>query len=502
MTLSDLVARMDPPADPVDPEGSWPAVEAALGTPLPQEYKHFIGTYGSGSINGFLSILNPFARDEDLNLLRQVEVARRDAERVRDRFAALAVRTPLLYSLFPARGGFLPWGKARRSRSAGPREGSVQWCDWVTSDAPPDAWVAAVRIENGYASFGAPFAAFLLGVLDDRYGVFPEMEPWPEPVFVPSGTEPPARRKRRKAGRATPAPALPRQSASDGPPPPVGTMTPRKLPAALSVAFPDLEARTAVRLNPQPASTAIEASKLGGDLLWPDGERWPRCPDHDITLAAILQLRAADVPELGFPSATDLFQLLWCPEDHDDHGFGPRAQATWRTAGDVTAVQATPVPLAHLPGYMPRECRVAPDRAEELAALWSDEDPRCAPLDAWLRDHWDQLWPPGAVRPPRATGEEPYVGEVAASPVSKVGGHPAWIHGPERRSCSCGREMEHLLTIASSEDDPSGWRAARLDGPASRPASTGLLLGDVGRVYVFVCRRCDGWPVDSVLQMT
>lgn len=30
--------------------------------------------------------------------------------------------------------------------------------------------------------------------------------------------------------------------------------------------------------------------------------------------------------------------------------------------------------------------------------------------------------------------------------------------------------------------------------------STGIMLGDTGSLYVFICRRCQHWPIDWVKQ--
>jgi hypothetical protein len=46
---------------------------------------------------------------------------------------------------------------------------------------------------------------------------------------------------------------------------------------------------------------------------WP--QETPVVPDPMIGL---LQLHAADAPNIAFPDGTDLMQLLWCPHDHDE----------------------------------------------------------------------------------------------------------------------------------------------------------------------------------------
>jgi len=72
--LSELGKLMNPPAHPLEADVEWGAVEAALSATLPQDYKDFIGMYGSGSINGFLTILNPAASDDRLNLRFRIDL--------------------------------------------------------------------------------------------------------------------------------------------------------------------------------------------------------------------------------------------------------------------------------------------------------------------------------------------------------------------------------------------------------------------------------------------
>ena len=59
MMLDDLQKVMPPPLAPIEtPCASWQAIEAELGTLLPEDYKSFVEAYGSGRIGGFIWILN------------------------------------------------------------------------------------------------------------------------------------------------------------------------------------------------------------------------------------------------------------------------------------------------------------------------------------------------------------------------------------------------------------------------------------------------------------
>jgi hypothetical protein len=87
--------------------------------------------------------------------------------------------------------------------------------------------------------------------------------------------------------------------------------------------FPELAAQrtTALRLHPQRADgLAAEASKMGGAIVWPPGEPWPRCASPYCgcgggRLVTVLQLGREDAPRLPFPEGTDLFQMgrRFCP---------------------------------------------------------------------------------------------------------------------------------------------------------------------------------------------
>ena len=100
----------------------------------------------------------------------------------------------------------------------------------------------------------------------------------------------------------------------------------------------------AVRLHPQQGEVAdLGASKVGGQILWPENEPWPTCShaehldDQRPVLVPILQLKKEDVPELPFPPKKNLFQLLWCPNRCEHDGlFNPLPRIFWRNSERVS----------------------------------------------------------------------------------------------------------------------------------------------------------------------
>jgi len=115
--VKDLQLLMPPPLNPSETEGSWEKVEEEMNTPLPHDYKDFIGIYGSGYIGEMpLYINNALSADVGNNLIL-------DAQRIAKAYQQLiAGGYRMRFKLFPAPGGLLPWG----------RTGNGDYLHWLT----------------------------------------------------------------------------------------------------------------------------------------------------------------------------------------------------------------------------------------------------------------------------------------------------------------------------------------------------------------------------------
>lgn len=269
-------------------------------------------------------------------------------------------------------------------------------------------------------------------------------------------------------------------------------------------------ARTTVRLHPRRGSPTAEQSSVGGPMLWPAAEPWPVC-DRDglvehpadgagVPLVPVAQLLAGDIPDLPFPDAMDVLQVLWCPFDHDPWS-APRPELRWRRRADIGA-RIDAMPTAHPdanPEHVPDPCVIDPERVIEY------------PSHDLPDEVWSQIGE--VVKRVEAESGWQYDTDLAVASGIKTGGYPGWTQPPDWPVCECGVQMEHLLTVSGwefsrgdekrwipVEDRPAmaGWGIhSREDHPwraVQNPA--GLMLGDVGGVYLFVCVSCPDRPFD------
>ena len=174
MSLYSLSGILTAPSNPAElPVSSdWTAIENQIGK-LPTDYKHFLERFGSGTIDNFLWILNPFSRNKYGNLLTVMEPVLSALKELRDS----GEDSP--YPLHPESGGLLPFGKTDNGDAL----------FWQTV-GEPDRWPIVVNAARDptYEKFESDMTDFLAGILSRhvRCSIFPDDFPSQRPVFTPS----------------------------------------------------------------------------------------------------------------------------------------------------------------------------------------------------------------------------------------------------------------------------------------------------------------------------
>jgi hypothetical protein len=267
--------------------------------------------------------------------------------------------------------------------------------------------------------------------------------------------------------------------------PATATRTTPKAAVDVVERFPELKplVRVAVRLHPRFGDEpGVGESKLGGAFLWPLADEWPQCPEFHIPMTPVLQLRAEDAPpQFPMKPKAELFQLFWTPRA--TKAGPPHVAGVWR-GRDATGpilYHGTPHVSADW-GFVPVPCRLFPERVAEL--------PPPALMPKQMRDKVDAWTPP-----------VPFATHLAAARGTKLGG---WPRVPDAPKClTCVHPMDYLLTVDSCEWTAAGaarWKPAEdRDADGFRRAA-GLDFGKPDTaVQVYVCRRCEKWPLRAVI---
>jgi hypothetical protein len=174
-SLEALNKVLKPPGCPSERprESDWQPIEQNLGFELPEDYKEFIGCYGTGAVDNFLWVFSPFSKNKHLNLLQEGKVKLQALRQLADEFGE-----EIPYLLYPDSNGLLPWGVTDN--------GDVLY--WLCK-GPPTSWLIVVNESRGPAwrEFPLVVTTFLaaLGTKELVVDFFPVDFPSETPEFIP-----------------------------------------------------------------------------------------------------------------------------------------------------------------------------------------------------------------------------------------------------------------------------------------------------------------------------
>jgi hypothetical protein len=140
----------------------WEKIENNIRMELPSDYKLFVSSYGSGVIDNFLWILNPFIKNENLNLLKKINIIINAYKESKKKFPK-----EFLHEVYPKKGGLFPWAITDNGDE-------IYW----KMDGNPDKWsiiIYATRSFN-FIEFKMSMIEFLCNLLTNKIkcNIFPE----------------------------------------------------------------------------------------------------------------------------------------------------------------------------------------------------------------------------------------------------------------------------------------------------------------------------------------
>jgi hypothetical protein len=155
----------------------------------------------------------------------------------------------------------------------------------------------------------------------------------------------------------------------------------------------------------------------------------------------------------------------------------------WRKRSTVgSLLAASPTLEAAMLNWVPVPCRLFPERVAELPPLALMPKQMREPVEAW---------------PPPVD----FAAQLSAARGTKAGG---WPRTPEPVRCTvCVHPMDFLLTIDSCEwtaTDAVRWKPLEDSDTDGYRRAAGLTFSKPETaVQLFLCKRCEKWPVRGVL---
>jgi hypothetical protein len=174
MSLKSLAEILKPPVHPREPPSAmdWQSFEKDQHLVLPEDYKDLISQYGTGNIDHFLAILSPFAKNDNLNLLRHGKI-------IHDAYRELSSHHPDFHPdpVFPDPDGLMVCGVTDNG----------DFLFWKTK-SEPDTWTIVVAGSQALRPrrYNMNLTDFLFQLLTKQItcSVFPDDFPTDAPTFT------------------------------------------------------------------------------------------------------------------------------------------------------------------------------------------------------------------------------------------------------------------------------------------------------------------------------
>ncbi|NOU88215.1 hypothetical protein GC102_20935 [Paenibacillus sp. LMG 31460] len=247
--------------------------------------------------------------------------------------------------------------------------------------------------------------------------------------------------------------------------------------------FPELAQyrKNTIRLHPIRITESAEFVQLvTGEAIW--GE-------HQLHYIPIFQILKTDFSEVDFPDENDVLNIFWCPKDHGEV-LEPQFKAIWGKSARLNNSN-------HIISLNPEAVIEYPS----LEKLLSINEPLGRSLMEWQSRKGEENEEEEAI----------YEYQLSVADGTKIGGYVNWVQSDETPNCECNNEMEHLLTVSEAEFDGGTygrWCPIELEDVWKLPykervnlqSPLGLSLGDMGKIYFFICEKCKSKPLRIIYQ--
>jgi uncharacterized protein YwqG len=237
-------------------------------------------------------------------------------------------------------------------------------------------------------------------------------------------------------------------------------------------------------LKPHKSKEKIKTSesKFGGTPNFTGFNEYPCCDSCNSPLNFVLQLYKKDYSEFYFPEDKGLFQLFRCPNNDCPDSYSENY--------DLKMFHF------YFDNYLDYEKVLL--KPAQIISEFEPEIPDCSlrPIEKEDFPNYDDFNGDDFNEIENVFGEkmsELFMEKYTAIPNSKINGYPSFTQSPYYPICECGMTKDFFFQL-SSEDIENG---VEYPPPPDKWSSHGIMIGDVGNIYYYVCKSCGPNTIES-----
>lgn len=240
---------------------------------------------------------------------------------------------------------------------------------------------------------------------------------------------------------------------------------------------------TLLKPNKSVDEISWKKSKFGGYPNMESFSKYPQCDICHNQLNFVFQIYKSDFPEFYFPENSNIFQLFRCPNDkckiayetdnYDHKMFHYYSKVELQINKKfIKNVEISRTVEKEVPN-----CYLKPEKTFDFPTYYGYTDADLGKLSKRIQDDL----------------ADDRFNRYITKPYTKLGGYPKFIQDFVFVKCKCGR-IKDLLFQLSSRD--SGQDGVEYENPGNW-SSHGIMIGDLGNIYYFICKHCGEKSIES-----
>ena len=242
--------------------------------------------------------------------------------------------------------------------------------------------------------------------------------------------------------------------------------------------------RKTVLLKPHKSEKEIKwtESKFGGYPNLESFSEYPKCNSCNSSLNFVFQIYKKDFSDFYFPNDSNIFQLFRCPNNNCKDSYNEFFDHK----------------MFHYFSKVNCERNKELEKEKNNLTDLELEVPNCylKSIEKFDFPNYDDYDENDFVEIENKFGEdlsEKFMDKYSAIQNTKLYGYPSYTQSPCYPVCNCGKTKEFLFQL-SSEDIEDG---VEFPPKPDNWSSHGIMIGDVGNIYYYICKDCGEKSIES-----